>query len=123
LKNTLLREYDNWLQKESRLSIWGGSPDLHPSQSVIDAVKLAMDDENASIPELSGLPNAKSMADFYLNNYDVVLNPNNEILPLMGSKGIMHISLLLNEGDEVLIPIRISTYTSVTNLVERCLLL
>jgi aspartate/methionine/tyrosine aminotransferase len=31
-----------------------------------------------------------------------------EILPLMGSKeGIMHISLaFLNEGDEVLIPIR-----------------
>jgi aspartate/methionine/tyrosine aminotransferase len=60
--------------------------DLHPSQSVIDAVKLAMDDENAhhrviKLPELR-----KSMADFYLNNYDVVLNPNNEILPLMGSK-------------------------------------
>jgi aspartate/methionine/tyrosine aminotransferase len=49
----------------------------------------------------------------------ITLNPNNEILPLMGSKGIMHISLLLNEGDEVLIPIRVSTYTSVTNLVER----
>jgi hypothetical protein len=29
----------------------------------------------------------------------------------------MHISLALNEGDEVLIQIRISTYTSVTNLV------
>jgi aspartate/methionine/tyrosine aminotransferase len=50
---------------------------------------------------------AKSMADFYLNNYEVTLNPNTEILPLMGSKeGIMHISLALNEGDEVLIPIR-----------------
>jgi aspartate/methionine/tyrosine aminotransferase len=34
------------------------------------------------------------MADFYLNNYEVTLNPNTEILPLMGSKeGIMHISL------------------------------
>jgi aspartate/methionine/tyrosine aminotransferase len=33
------------------------------------------------------------MADFYLNNM-VTLNPNTEILPLMGSKeGIMHISL------------------------------
>jgi aspartate/methionine/tyrosine aminotransferase len=49
------------------------------------------------LPELR-----KSMADSYLNNYDVVLNPNNEILPFDGSKeGIMYISLaFLNEGDE-----------------------
>jgi hypothetical protein len=45
---------------------------LRPSQSVIDAVKLALEDENASIPELPGIARiAKSMADFYLNNYDV----------------------------------------------------
>jgi aspartate/methionine/tyrosine aminotransferase len=37
-----------------------------------------------------------------LNNYEVTLNPNTEILPLMGSKeGIMH---WLFKGDEVLIP-------------------
>jgi LL-diaminopimelate aminotransferase len=99
-----------------------GSPDLHPSQSVIDAVKLAMEDENAhQYQSYQGLPELRqSMADFYLNNYDVALNPNTEILPLMGSKeGIMHISLaFLNEGDEVLIPNPgYPTYTSVTNLV------
>jgi aspartate/methionine/tyrosine aminotransferase len=65
-----------------------------------------------------GLPELrKSMADFYKNNYDVALNPNTEILPLMGSKENMHISLaFLNEGDQVLIP-SYPTYTSVTNLV------
>jgi aspartate/methionine/tyrosine aminotransferase len=99
-----------------------GSPDLRPSQSVIDAVKLALEDENAhQYQSYQGLPELrKSMADFYLNNYDVPLNPNMEILPLMGSKeGIMHISLaFLNEGDEVLIPNPgYPTYTSVTNLV------
>lgn len=99
-----------------------GSPDLHPSQSVIDAVKLAMEDENAhQYQSYQGLPELRqSMANFYLNNYDVVLNSNTEILPLMGSKeGIMHISLaFLNEGDEVLIPNPgYPTYTSVTNLV------
>ena len=99
-----------------------GSPDLHPSQSVIDAVKLAMEDENAhQYQSYQGLPELRqSMANFYLNNYDVALNPNTEILPLMGSKeGIMHISLaFLNEGDEVLIPNPgYPTYTSVTNLV------
>jgi aspartate/methionine/tyrosine aminotransferase len=99
-----------------------GSPDLRPSQSVIEAVNLAMEDENAhQYQSYQGLPELrKSMADFYLNNYEVVLNPNTEILPLMGSKeGIMHISLaFLNEGDEVLIPNPgYPTYTSVTNLV------
>jgi LL-diaminopimelate aminotransferase len=99
-----------------------GSPDLRPSQSVIDAVKAAMEDENAhQYQSYQGLPELRtSMADFYLNNYNVALNPNTEILPLMGSKeGIMHISLaFLNEGDEVLIPNPgYPTYTSVTNLV------
>lgn len=99
-----------------------GSPDLSPSQSVIDAVKAAMEDENAhQYQSYQGLPELRtSMADFYLNNYNVALNSNTEILPLMGSKeGIMHISLaFLNEGDEVLIPNPgYPTYTSVTNLV------
>jgi LL-diaminopimelate aminotransferase len=48
------------------------------------------------------------------------VNPENEVLPLMGSKeGIMHISMaFLNEGDQVLIPNPgYPTYTSVTKLV------
>jgi LL-diaminopimelate aminotransferase len=99
-----------------------GSPDLQPSQEVIDAVVLAMQDANAhGYQSYQGLPELrKGMVDFYKNNYDVELNPNTEILPLMGSKeGIMHISLaFLNEGDQVLIPNPgYPTYTSVTNLV------
>lgn len=99
-----------------------GSPDLHPSKAVIDAVVSAMQEENAhQYQSYQGLPELrKSMADFYQNNFHVVLNPNTEILPLMGSKeGIMHISLaFLNEGDQVLIPNPgYPTYTSVTNLV------
>jgi aspartate/methionine/tyrosine aminotransferase len=40
-------------------------PRLAPSQSVIDAVKLALEDENAHQSELSGIARiAKSMADF-----------------------------------------------------------
>ena len=80
-----------------------GSPDLRPSQTVIDAVTLAMQEENAhQYQSYQGLPELrKGMADFYQNNYGVALNFNTEILPLMGSKeGIMHISLaFLNEGD------------------------
>jgi len=99
-----------------------GSPDLQPSQEVIDAVVLAMQDENAhGYQSYQGLPELrKGMVDFYKSNYNVDLNPNTEVLPLMGSKeGIMHISLaFLNEDDQVLIPNPgYPTYTSVTNLV------
>ena len=99
-----------------------GSPDLSPSQDVIDAVIGGMKDENAhGYQSYQGLPELRSsIADFYQNNFGVSLNPTTEILPLMGSKeGIMHISLaFLNEGDHVLIPNPgYPTYTSVTNLV------
>ncbi|CAM3924226.1 pyridoxal phosphate-dependent aminotransferase [Flavobacterium weaverense] len=99
-----------------------GSPDLLPAKAVVDALVLAMQDNNAhQYQSYQGLPELREgMASFYKNNYDVVVNPVNEILPLMGSKeGIMHISLaFLNEGDHVLIPNPgYPTYTSVTNLV------
>jgi LL-diaminopimelate aminotransferase len=99
-----------------------GSPDLSPSKAVIEAVTAAIQDENAhGYQSYQGLPEMRqAMADFYQNQFGVAVNPNNEILPLMGSKeGIMHISLaFLNEGDHVLIPNPgYPTYTSVTNLV------
>jgi aspartate/methionine/tyrosine aminotransferase len=99
-----------------------GSPDLSPSQAVIDAIQLAVLEENAhQYQSYQGLPELRqAMANFYKSNYDTELNATTEILPLMGSKeGIMHISMaFLNEGDEVLIPNPgYPTYTSVTNLV------
>ena len=99
-----------------------GSPDLSPPQNVIEAIVVAMQDDNAhQYQSYQGLPELRqAMAGFYKNNYGVALNPGSEILPLMGSKeGIMHISMaFLNEGDEVLIPNPgYPTYTSVTNLV------
>ncbi|SHF94862.1 Aspartate/methionine/tyrosine aminotransferase [Flavobacterium segetis] len=99
-----------------------GSPDLLPSQAVVDAVSLAMSDPNAhQYQSYQGLPELREgIANFYKKNYNVALIPAVEILPLMGSKeGIMHISLaFLNEGDHVLIPNPgYPTYTSVTNLV------
>ena len=99
-----------------------GSPDLKPSQVVIDAVVSAMQEENAhQYQSYQGVPELRqSMADFYQTNFGVAMNPTTEILPLMGSKErIMHISLaFLNKGDKVLIPNPgYPTYTSVTNLV------
>ncbi|WP_176031082.1 pyridoxal phosphate-dependent aminotransferase [Aquimarina sp. TRL1] len=99
-----------------------GSPDLAPPKEVIESIQESLYQEGAhKYQSYQGLPELrKAMADFYQNKYAVSLDPNHEILPLMGSKeGIMHISMAyLNEGDEVLVPNPgYPTYTSVTKLV------
>ena len=90
------------------INIGIGSPDLQPPTSVLEAITNSLHDAGAhGYQSYQGLPEFRNaVANFYKTNYNVELNPNNEILPLMGSKeGIMHISLaLLNEGDEVIIP-------------------
>ena len=100
-----------------------GSPDLAPDIKVIEAMQKAMFDDKAhEYQSYQGLPELrKGMADFYRNHFNVDLDFNTEILPLMGSKeGIIHISLaFLNQGDEVLIPNPgYPTYASVTELVQ-----
>ena len=99
-----------------------GSPDLQPPIAVLEAIQNSLLDAGAhKYQSYQGLPELRrAMADFYKNKYQVYSNPENEILPLMGSKeGIMHISMaFLNEGDGVLIPNPgYPTYTSVTNLL------
>jgi LL-diaminopimelate aminotransferase len=99
-----------------------GSPDLAPPKTVISAITDCLMDASAhKYQSYQGLPELRSaMADFYHTHYNVSLNSENEVLPLIGSKeGIMHISMAyLNEGDAVLIPNPgYPTYTSVTKLV------
>ncbi len=99
-----------------------GSPDQPPSENTIR--RLA---DEARKPGVHGYPSyngspalRKAFSDWYLKYFNVRLDPENEILPLMGSKeGIMHISMaFINPGDEVLIPNPgYPTYSSVTNLV------
>lgn len=100
-----------------------GSPDAAPHPTVISAIQSSLFDAKAhEYQSYQGLPEMrKGFADFYKNQFNVSLDFNSEILPLMGSKeGIMHISLaFLNEGDEVLIPNPgYPTYASVTELVQ-----
>ncbi len=99
-----------------------GSPDLDPPVEVVQAIQDGVMMNGAhKYQSYQGLPELRlAISDFYNDKYEVTLNPNDEILPLIGSKeGIMHISLAyLNEGDEVLIPNPgYPTYTSVTKLV------
>ena len=63
--------------------------------------------KNHGYQSYTGIPALrKAMADWYDHTYQVSLNPDNEILPLLGSKeGITHIyQAFLNPGDKVLIP-------------------
>ena len=104
------------------INIGIGSPDLQPPSKVIDAIQQSFNDVSAhKYQSYQGLPELRNaISCFYKNKFNVVVNPENEILPLMGSKeGIMHISMaFLNEGDKVLIPNPgYPTYTSVTKLV------
>ena len=99
-----------------------GSPDLQPPAEVLEAIQGSLNDVSAhKYQSYQGLPELRNaISDFYKNKFSVVSNPENEVLPLMGSKeGIMHISMaFLNESDKVLIPNPgYPTYTSVTKLV------
>ena len=99
-----------------------GSPDLAPPAQVLTAIQGSLLDVGAhKYQSYQGLPALRNaISNFYKEKFQVVVNPVNEVLPLMGSKeGIMHISMaFLNEGDQVLIPNPgYPTYTSVTKLV------
>jgi LL-diaminopimelate aminotransferase len=100
-----------------------GSPDLPPHPSVTEALQTAASNPSShGYQSYIGIPALRAgFSNFYKESYGVSLDPESEILPLMGSKeGIMHISMaFLDEGDEVLIPNPgYPTYTSVTLLVK-----
>jgi len=100
-----------------------GSPDLSAPEHVVSALKQSVHEPNAhKYQSYQGLPELRlAISKFYQKHYQVELNPETEVLPLMGSKeGIMHISMaFLNAGDEVLIPNPgYPTYSAVTQLVQ-----
>lgn len=117
-----LREIDQ-LNKAGKniINLGIGSPDLPPHPSVIEALnaKAQLPDSHA-YQSYKGLPVLRNaIAAWYNNWYQVALNPDTEILPLLGSKeGIMHICMTyLGEGDEALVPNPgYPTYTSAVKL-------
>jgi LL-diaminopimelate aminotransferase len=104
-----LREIEE-LNKQGKqiINLGIGSPDLPPHPDVIKTLQ-----EESIKPNVHGYQSykgsivlRKAMSDWYKRWYNVELNADTEILPLIGSKeGIMHICMTyLNEGDEVLVP-------------------
>lgn len=104
-----LREIDELNQQGKQIINLGiGSPDLPPHPDVITILQ-----EESAKPGIHGYQSYKgslilreAIAKWYNEWYNVTLNPQTEILPLLGSKeGIMHICMTyLQKGDEVLIP-------------------
>ncbi len=104
-----LREIDE-LNRQGRqiINLGIGSPDMPPHPDVIKTLQ----DESAK-PNVHAYQNYKgspvlrqAIAAWYDKWYAVTLDPDAEILPLIGSKeGIMHICMTyINEGDDVYVP-------------------
>ena len=104
------------------ISLAIGSPDLPPSANTIAQLCEVAQQENAhGYQPTKGTPELlKAMSAFYSRWYGVDVNPQNEVLPLIGSKeGILHVTLALaNVGDQVLVPNPgYPTYTSLSKLL------
>ena len=104
-----LREIEE-LNKQGKniISLGIGSPDLPPHPDVIKVLQEESAKPNThAYQSYKGSPVLRNaISSWYKTWYSVDLNPDTEILPLIGSKeGIMHICMTyLNQGDEVLIP-------------------
>lgn len=107
---------------EDIINLGIGNPDMPPSDATLNTLQneIVKHDAHGYQPYNGIFGLRSAFADWYQRGYAVALDPECEILPLIGSKeGILHISLtFLNPGDQVLIPDPgYPTYQSVTKMV------
>ncbi|MBI4355610.1 MAG: aminotransferase class I/II-fold pyridoxal phosphate-dependent enzyme, partial [Candidatus Omnitrophica bacterium] len=85
-----------------------GDPDQPTPPHIVEAlVRAARDGANHKYALDQGLPKLRqAIAAWYARRFGVHLNPDTEVLPLLGSKeGIAHLPLaFLNPGDVALVP-------------------
>jgi LL-diaminopimelate aminotransferase len=85
-----------------------GAPDLPPAPHIVDALvrSAARPDAHSYQPHRGPRSLRQAWADSYRRLYGVELDPENEIIPLLGSKeGIFHLSLaFIDPGDIALVP-------------------
>ena len=85
-----------------------GDPDIPTPQHIVERLcTSAKNPENHRYPSYEGmLAFREAVAEWYEERKDVELNPENEVLTLIGSKeGIAHLPLaFLNPGDVTLVP-------------------
>ena len=107
---------------ENIINLGIGNPDLPPSNQTIQTLcDAANDAANHGYQPYNGTPELRNaLSKWYKKIYKTTLNPENEILPLIGSKeGILHTTLaLINPGDSVLVPNPgYPTYTALSKLL------
>ncbi|VBB46725.1 Aminotransferase, class I/II [uncultured Paludibacter sp.] len=110
-------------QGKNVLNLGIGSPDLPPSAETIETLCTEAHKPNVhGYQSYVGIPELRNaFAEWYKKWYQVELNPNTEIQPLIGSKeGILHITLaFVNPGESVLVPNPgYPTYTSASQICE-----
>ena len=85
-----------------------GDPDIPTPQPIIDKLlEASQDPPNHRYPETDGLPEVRrAIAQWYEQRFGVKLDPDKEVLPLIGAKeGIGHAAFcFLDPGDVALIP-------------------
>lgn len=84
-----------------------GSPDLSPPSFVMETLIQYAKDPSKYGYTLKGTPEFQAaVCSFYKNRYGVELEPNKEVLQLMGSQdGLSHLATaIINPGDYVLVP-------------------
>ena len=85
-----------------------GSPDGMPPPNVIDALtNSARQPHTHGYSSYNGIPEfRRAVSHYYAQRFGVSLNPDTQVLPLLGSKeGLVNLCLAyLNEGDTVLVP-------------------
>ena len=104
-----LREIDQMRAAGRRIISLGiGSPARPPHSSVVDRLhEVALRPDTHAYQSYKGAAVLRrAFSAWYADRYGVQLDPESEILPLIGSKeGLMHICMTyLRKGDRVLIP-------------------
>jgi LL-diaminopimelate aminotransferase len=93
---------------EEVISFAIGDPDMPTPENIIRKLcQTAKDTRNHRYPETEGLPELRqAIAGWYQKRFGVSLDPDKEVLPLIGSKeGIGHIAWChINPGDIALVP-------------------
>jgi LL-diaminopimelate aminotransferase len=90
------------------ISLGIGDPDLPTSKEIIEALyRAALDPSNHRYPSYEGMFILREkFAEWFKRRFGVTLNPENEVITLIGSKeGIAHLPLgVINKEEYVLIP-------------------
>ena len=93
---------------EEVISFGIGDPDFPTPSHILEKLcQAAQEPANHRYPETEGLPELRqAIADWYKNRFDVNLDANQEILPLIGAKeGIFHMAFcFIDPGDVALVP-------------------